>query len=94
MWILFGLALVVLAVIAYDLVQREHAILRNFPASDIFDTFSRLSVRSSGNTSSRATTRRSPSVVTSADGSTRRRRSRTTISASGPITISKPRPTI
>ena len=31
MWILLGLALVVLAVIAYDLVQREHAILRNFP---------------------------------------------------------------
>ncbi len=31
MWILLGLALVVLAVVAYDLVQREHAILRNFP---------------------------------------------------------------
>ena len=31
MWILLGLALVVLVVVAYDLVQREHAILRNFP---------------------------------------------------------------
>ena len=31
MWILVGVTLVVLAVLVYDLVQREHAILRNFP---------------------------------------------------------------
>jgi glutamate synthase domain-containing protein 2 len=31
MWLLTGLAIVLSAVIAYDLLQRQHAILRNFP---------------------------------------------------------------
>ena len=31
MWLLAGLAIVLSAVIAYDLLQRQHAILRNFP---------------------------------------------------------------
>jgi len=31
MWLLTGLAIVLTAVIAYDLLQRQHAILRNFP---------------------------------------------------------------
>ena len=31
MWLLAGLAIVLIAVIAYDLLQRQHAILSNFP---------------------------------------------------------------
>jgi hypothetical protein len=80
---------VVLGLIAlYDVVQRHHAILRNFPIIGHF----RYWLEAVGpelrqyivvnNNEER------PSTATNAAGSTRRPRRRTTISASAPITSS------
>lgn len=57
----------------YDLLQRRHAILRNFPVIGHLRCLSR-SVPSFASTSSPTTARSGPSIATSGAGSTRRRR--------------------
>ena len=70
----------------YDLAQRQHAILRNFPVIGHSATGSRRSVPSSASTSSPTTTRSGRSAAISGAGSTRRQSARTTTSGSAPTT--------
>lgn len=71
-------------VAAYDLTQKKHALLRNFPVVGHLRYVLESIGRSCGSTSSAATTRSDLLAATNAGGSMHRRRCRTTTSASAP----------
>ena len=77
-WLLVGVAVVLGVVVVYDLTQRRHALLRNFPVIGHFRYLLEGSGPSCASTSSSTTTPRSRSAVTSGAGSTARRSSANT----------------
>ena len=90
--ILGGTAAAAAATTVHDLVQKKHAILRNYPVDRARALLAGDgSGPSCGSTSSPATTRSGRSAATSAAGSTPRPSRRTTTSASAPTTTSSTR---